>query len=121
GDDNRRLLVPPASPVARASRRQRQVSRCLARRARIASRCAPASDGTGPMNAAGAQGWPARWASETFMYLTTIGRRTGRRHRIEIWFVVHDGRLFLMAGGRDRADWVRNLQANEHVTVELGN
>jgi deazaflavin-dependent oxidoreductase (nitroreductase family) len=52
--------------------------------------------------------------------LTTIGRRTGRPHRIEIWFAAEDGRVFLLAGGRERADWVRNLQANPQVTVELG-
>jgi hypothetical protein len=29
--------------------------------------------------------------------------------------------VYLLAGGRDRADWVRNLQANPRVSVELGN
>jgi len=66
------------------------------------------------------QRWPQRWASEPFMYLTTIGRRSGRPHRIEIWFAAHNGRLYLRAGDRDRADWVRNLRANPRVTVELG-
>src|SRR5690242_11860117 len=67
-----------------------------------------------------ARPWLARWAGEPFAYLTTIGRRTGRRHRIEIWFGVDDGRLYLLAGGRERSDWVRNLQANPRITVELG-
>ncbi len=66
------------------------------------------------------QHWPARWASKPFLYLTTVGRRTGRPHRVEIWFATHDRRLYLLAGGRERADWVRNLQANPRVTVELG-
>jgi deazaflavin-dependent oxidoreductase (nitroreductase family) len=66
------------------------------------------------------QRWPARWASEPFVYLTTRGRRSGRPHRIEIWFAARDGRLYLLAGGRERADWVRNLQATPRVTVELG-
>ena len=68
----------------------------------------------------GAQPWLARWASEPYAYLTTIGRRTGRPHRIEIWFAAHDGRVYLLSGGRERADWVRNLQADPRVTVELG-
>ncbi len=68
----------------------------------------------------GAQQWLARWASEPYTYLTTIGRRTGRPHRIEIWFAAQDGRLYLLSGGRERSDWVRNLQANPRVTVELG-
>jgi deazaflavin-dependent oxidoreductase (nitroreductase family) len=64
--------------------------------------------------------WLAHSAHEPFAYLTTTGRRTGRPHRIEIWFAVEDGCLYLMAGGRDRADWVRNLQANARVSIELG-
>ena len=64
--------------------------------------------------------WPTRWASEPPLYLTTRGQRSGRPHRIEIWFAAHDGRLYLLSGGRERADWVRNLQANPRVTVELG-
>jgi deazaflavin-dependent oxidoreductase (nitroreductase family) len=59
-------------------------------------------------------------AGEPFAYLTTVGRRTGRPHRIEIWFAVENGSLYLLSGGRDRSHWVRNLQANPRVTVELG-
>ena len=68
----------------------------------------------------GEQQWLERWASEPYAYLTTVGRRTGRPHRIEIWFAAQDGRVYLLSGGRERSDWVRNLQANPHVTVELG-
>jgi deazaflavin-dependent oxidoreductase (nitroreductase family) len=64
--------------------------------------------------------WLARWASAPYAYLTTIGRRTGRPHRIEIWFAAQQGRMYLLAGGRARSDWVRNLQVNAHVTVALG-
>ena len=68
----------------------------------------------------GVRPWLARWASAPYAYLTTIGRRTGRPHRIEIWFAAEDGRMYLLSGGRERSDWVRNLQANPRVTVELG-
>jgi deazaflavin-dependent oxidoreductase (nitroreductase family) len=68
----------------------------------------------------GVQEWLERWASSPYAYLTTSGRRTGSPHRIEIWFAVDGGRLYLMAGGHDRSDWVRNVQANPEVTVELG-
>lgn len=64
--------------------------------------------------------WLTRHASLPFAYLTTSGRRTGRAHRIEIWFAVHEGRIYLMSGGRDRSDWVRNVRADGHVTFELG-
>ncbi|MGH2687023.1 MAG: nitroreductase family deazaflavin-dependent oxidoreductase [Actinomycetota bacterium] len=57
-----------------------------------------------------------------FCYLTTVGRRTGRRHEIEIWYAAApDGAtLYLLSGGGDRADWVRNLAANPGVDVRLG-
>jgi hypothetical protein len=42
--------------------------------------------------------------------LRPCGLDARRSHRIEIWFAVHGGKLYLMSGGRDRADWVRNLR-----------
>jgi deazaflavin-dependent oxidoreductase (nitroreductase family) len=67
-----------------------------------------------------ARQWLARCADEQYAYLTTIGRRSGKAHRIEIWFGAQDGRLYLLAGGRERSDWVKNLQARAQLTVELG-
>ncbi|MCO5216679.1 MAG: nitroreductase family deazaflavin-dependent oxidoreductase [Thermomicrobiales bacterium] len=64
--------------------------------------------------------WLAQHASEAFTYLTTTGRKSGQPHRIEIWFGADQDRMFLMAGGRDRSDWVRNLISNPSVAVELG-
>jgi deazaflavin-dependent oxidoreductase (nitroreductase family) len=57
--------------------------------------------------------------SSEFLHLTTRGRRTGRPHRIEIWFATAGGPLYLISGGGDRSDWVKNLQADPHATVEL--
>lgn len=60
-------------------------------------------------------------AAEEYCYLTTTGRRTGRPHEIEIWFVVlDDGLVYLLAGGGDRADWVRNLRATPRVRLRMG-
>ena len=36
-------------------------------------------------------------ANERVLHLTTTGRRTGAPREIEIWFVVHRGRLYLFA------------------------
>ncbi len=55
-----------------------------------------------------------------FGYLTTVGRVTGRPHRIEIWFALHEGVVYLLSGGQDRSDWVANLIAEPRVTFELG-
>ena len=55
-----------------------------------------------------------------FCYLTTTGRRSGVPHRIEIWFALHEGVLYLLSGDGERSDWVRNLLADPRVTLELG-
>jgi hypothetical protein len=54
--------------------------------------------------------------------LETIGRVTGRRHVIEIWFAADPSAdtLFLLAGGRERAHWVRNVGRDPAVRVRLG-
>ena len=62
---------------------------------------------------------PQEWAHEPFCYVTTAGRRTGAEHRIEIWFGLAEGSLYLLAEGRDKADWVRNMRADPRVTVEM--
>ena len=61
-------------------------------------------------------------ASVDFCYVTTTGRTTGKPHRIEIWFAADPERdtIFMMSGGRDRADWVRNLVASPRCTVDIG-
>src|SRR5262245_66387631 len=55
-----------------------------------------------------------------YLYLTTTGRRTGRPREIEIWFTRREGRLYLVAEHRERAQWVRNLRALPRVTVRVG-
>ena len=55
-----------------------------------------------------------------FCYLTTIGRHSGTPHTIEIWFARSGPTLYLLAGGRERADWVRNLMAAPAVRVRVG-
>ena len=55
-------------------------------------------------------------------YLTTTGRRTGKPHTIEIWFAAAPDRptLYMLAGGGDGADWVRNIRQQAAVTMRLG-
>jgi deazaflavin-dependent oxidoreductase (nitroreductase family) len=63
--------------------------------------------------------WLDGRAAEPFCYLTTRGRRSGNPHEIEIWFGVAGGRLYMLAGGRDGADWVRNIRATPAVSVRI--
>ncbi|GHO49510.1 nitroreductase/quinone reductase family protein [Ktedonospora formicarum] len=59
------------------------------------------------------------YANENFCYVTTKGRKTGRAHTIEIWFALDGPTLYMLAGGRDKTDWVRNLQRDSVVNVRM--
>ena len=59
-------------------------------------------------------------ASEDFCYLTTTGRVSGRPHTIEIWFALDGRTLYILSGGRDKADWVRNIARAPQVQVRIG-
>jgi deazaflavin-dependent oxidoreductase (nitroreductase family) len=56
---------------------------------------------------------------EKVLYLTTIGRKTGKPRTIEIWFVIYQRRLYLLAEHGLKAQWVRNIQANSKVTMQI--
>jgi deazaflavin-dependent oxidoreductase (nitroreductase family) len=53
--------------------------------------------------------------------LETIGRISGQRRLVELWFAAAPDRerIFFLSGGRDAADWVRNVAANPRVRVEV--
>ena len=61
-----------------------------------------------------------RLAGEDFAYLTTTGRKSGKPHRIEIWFALDGGRLYLLSGGGASADWVKNIRQDGRVRVQVG-
>jgi deazaflavin-dependent oxidoreductase (nitroreductase family) len=64
---------------------------------------------------------PGELAREQYCYLTTTGRVSGQPHTIEIWFAAGEGdSIFLLSGGRDRSDWVRNLRRQPTVEVRIG-
>ena len=58
-------------------------------------------------------------AGEDYCYVTTAGRVTGKPHTIEIWFGLAAGRLYILSGGRDRSDWVKNGHRQPEVSVRL--
>ena len=60
-----------------------------------------------------------RLADEDMCYLTTTGRKTGRPHEIEIWFGIREGTLFMLSGGGDTADWVRNIRKDPRVRLRI--
>jgi len=60
-------------------------------------------------------------AEEDFCYLTTTGRISGRSHTIEIWFALNGQTLYMLSGGRDKSDWVKNALHTPAVHVKINN
>ena len=58
-------------------------------------------------------------ADEDYCYLTTTGRMSGEPRKIEIWFGLEGDTLYMLSGGRDRSNWVKNLIAEPEVTVRI--
>ena len=62
----------------------------------------------------------ARYVDEQFCYLTTVGRVSGKPHEIEIWFGIQGTTLYMLSGGRDRSDWVKNIRKQPAVQIRIG-
>jgi deazaflavin-dependent oxidoreductase (nitroreductase family) len=58
--------------------------------------------------------------ADTFLYLTTTGRTSGLPRTIEIWFVEHAGRHFLVSEHRGESHWIKNLQNDPRVRFSVG-
>ena len=59
-------------------------------------------------------------AGDSVCHLQTTGRTSGRPRTIEIWFATDGERVYLLAGGREQAHWVRNLVADPRVRLRIG-
>ena len=56
---------------------------------------------------------------EDYCYLTTTGRVTGKPHEIEIWFGARGDTIYLLSGGGDKSDWVKNMRVQPQVRVRI--
>jgi deazaflavin-dependent oxidoreductase (nitroreductase family) len=61
----------------------------------------------------------AQLPREEYCYVTTTGRVTGKPHKIEIWFGLNGRTVYLLSGGMDKSDWVKNLKKNPSVSVRI--
>jgi deazaflavin-dependent oxidoreductase (nitroreductase family) len=61
-------------------------------------------------------------ADRSVCYLSTLGRTSGEWREVEIWFAADPDRdrIYILSGGRDRAQWVRNLRVEPSVRVRIG-
>ena len=55
-----------------------------------------------------------------FLYLTTTGWKSGKAHEIEIWFVEHGGRYYLVSEHFEKSHWVQNIQHKPDITFRVG-
>lgn len=56
--------------------------------------------------------------SDRVIDITTIGRQSGKKRRIEMWFHNIDGRIFL-TGSPGTRGWYANMLANPQFTFHL--
>ncbi len=61
----------------------------------------------------------SKHSGDDYCYLTTKGRKSGNPHEIEIWFGVQGNSIYLLSGGAEISDWVKNLRATPNVTVRI--
>ena len=54
-----------------------------------------------------------------FLYLTTVGWKSGKPHEIEIWYVAHGDCFYLISEGREDAHWAKNIQHNPHIAFRV--
>lgn len=58
-------------------------------------------------------------ASEKVIDITTIGRKSGNPHRIEIWFHNVDGKIYITGQPGRKRDWYRNMLKHPEFTFHL--
>jgi deazaflavin-dependent oxidoreductase (nitroreductase family) len=54
-----------------------------------------------------------------YLYLTTIGRRSGKPREIEIWYTENE-RAFYVIAEYATANWLQNIRANPKVEFRVG-
>jgi deazaflavin-dependent oxidoreductase (nitroreductase family) len=60
----------------------------------------------------------AALAEHSTLQLTTIGRKTGKRHTVTTWFLV-DGDTVYLVTLRLQRDWPRNIVKNGKVELDI--
>lgn len=52
---------------------------------------------------------------QDYCYLTTTGRVSGEPREIEIWFALEGQTLYMLSGGGEHSNWVKNLVRDPQV------
>jgi deazaflavin-dependent oxidoreductase (nitroreductase family) len=56
---------------------------------------------------------------DQFLCLDTTGWKSGRQHRIEIWFVERGEKYYVMSEGKEHAHWVQNIVHKPQVSYSV--
>ncbi len=59
-------------------------------------------------------------SDEKYIYITTIGRRSGNPHTVELWFAASIGKIYLSHEG-PYTDWMKNILKDSQVEFRIGN
>ena len=51
--------------------------------------------------------------------MTTHGWKSGKQHRIEIWFAEHNERYYIISERIEGAHWVQNIKHNPSVSFRV--
>ncbi|MDO8432126.1 MAG: nitroreductase family deazaflavin-dependent oxidoreductase [Candidatus Binatus sp.] len=61
----------------------------------------------------------ARVENRQTLCLTHYGRKTGRPYDVTIWYLVDDGKLYVVTANANR-NWVRNVKARPAISLRIG-
>jgi deazaflavin-dependent oxidoreductase (nitroreductase family) len=56
----------------------------------------------------------------SLVQLTVRGRKTGKPYIVKIWFAVGNGKIYVTSGRGADASWIKNLQKNPEVALQIG-
>jgi deazaflavin-dependent oxidoreductase (nitroreductase family) len=56
-----------------------------------------------------------------FLYLTTKGWKTGKLHKIEIWFVEQNKKYYILSERGKDTHWVQNILHDPKVSFQVNN
>ncbi|MGE0820762.1 MAG: nitroreductase family deazaflavin-dependent oxidoreductase [Candidatus Binatia bacterium] len=59
-------------------------------------------------------------ANESYVEITTTGRKSGTPHTKPIWFVYDQGHFYIQSGGEGKTDWYLNLKKTPQFTLKIG-
>lgn len=62
----------------------------------------------------------SRYAKQSIVNLTTVGRKSGKKFTVKIWFVVADEHAVYVQHVTAPANWCKNLAKNPEVELDFG-